>query len=559
MASARPDLTALLYLNPELEAFSNVRSIEDAAAGNYAATLPRAMPVLPATFDARVYLAAQRDISGLNETIRVAMRAVGLTDAAVHRRGSFVSTFMEPLVLLGDNTFQLRSNATIAFSTCNLASGDIVRILRDAPRGDAIVGTVLTVPGTNLFTFSNARADVVDPTLEYTLQGIKVWDAERQARVGYVRTVPYGAGSNDINQVPRADFREDVYHAVYPDTRAFDYPNTYLDYRQRWRQGLHRIANGDEINQGSNGGGGGGGGISGNAFLTTLVVADAASFGAGNLIVTSTEATLRSGIQAAQCNLVLTSSNVTVGRGASNLVIDGALSNGTVSLAASNVVVTPSGLSVRSDAAFGCNASVAGGLGIGFAAPDPNMCGTRLAVDGDIFTTGTVISLSDARAKTNIERIDHPLERIARLRGVTFEQRFPNTPEGGGPSTESARRHTGLLAQDVEAVLPEAIYEARRPPSSSTMSSSSDVTPLRSVAYGNLAGLMVEAINALAGRVNDMSRVSPRTTIRVDSGVDPGVDSSVDPGVDSGRVKGKVRRRRMPPPLSPLPAALPSR
>jgi dsRNA-specific ribonuclease len=96
-----------------------------------------------------------------------------------------------------------------------------------------------------------------------------------------------------------------------------------------------------------------------------------------------------------------------------------------------------------------------------------------LAVAGDVYATGTIVTLSDARAKVDLEPIGDALAKVLTLSGYTFLMR-------AGASTGS-RRHTGLIAQDVEAVIPEAVYAAPD-------------TGLKTVAYGNLAGLLVEAI-----------------------------------------------------------------
>eukprot|EP00798_Chlamydomonas_sp_ICE-L_P029899 gene29899-17972_t len=54
------DINTLLYLNPELSAYSNVRTIEDALVHFDAySNLPNVMPTLPVGFDAKVYIGAQ--------------------------------------------------------------------------------------------------------------------------------------------------------------------------------------------------------------------------------------------------------------------------------------------------------------------------------------------------------------------------------------------------------------------------------------------------------------------------------------------------------------------
>ena len=92
-----------------------------------------------------------------------------------------------------------------------------------------------------------------------------------------------------------------------------------------------------------------------------------------------------------------------------------------------------------------------------------------------VSATGNVLAYSDARLKTDLVRIDDALYRVSGLAGYTFTR------------TDSGERQTGLLAQDVQKVLPEAVSEAEN----GTLS----------LAYGNLAGLLVEAIKELAVEV----------------------------------------------------------
>lgn len=127
-----------------------------------------------------------------------------------------------------------------------------------------------------------------------------------------------------------------------------------------------------------------------------------------------------------------------------------------------------------------CNLTV-DTLGVGMPYPDFAATGTRVAVDGDVFTTGTVVTQSDERAKSGLERIDRPMDRVHMLTGYTYEAK-------AAPS----RRHVGLLAQDVLRAMPEAVYDG--------------APGLRSVAYGNLAGLFTEALKEVAARVEKLER-----------------------------------------------------
>jgi hypothetical protein len=94
-------------------------------------------------------------------------------------------------------------------------------------------------------------------------------------------------------------------------------------------------------------------------------------------------------------------------------------------------------------------------------------------------TAPNFVSSSDARLKTDIAPIADALAKVQALTGVTF------TMAG------SDARQMGLIAQDVRAVAPEAVVEAEG---------------LLRLAYGNLVGLLVEAIKDLAQEVDQLKR-----------------------------------------------------
>ncbi len=499
----RADLVGLLFLNPELSAYSNVRTVEAAAAAGYASSgLPSSVPPLPVGFDARVFLAAQPDVSGLNRAIRDALIGEGASVAALRRRGEMIGTLRERVALIAPNTFELPIDSFASFSACNLQVDDDVRLFRAlGPGAEAVDARVVSMAGLRGFVVQplDSPYPLVDADATYVLHGIRIWDPERQARVGYVRSLPIGNGSNDPDQVPAPGFEDDVYRTLFPDARGFSEPDAYLDYRARWRREEYRVGAGGDIfnvrapynSNGVGAGGTGGGGGGGSATTGTFSGGDLFA-GWSNLVVRSNAASLRSGITMAASNLVLTPNDLMVG--GDRLVVNGG--DGSVSLAAGSVVADAAGarvgcnLTVGGGLGIGCNLMVGGGLGIGMAdPPGTHGCDTRLAVAGDVFVTGTVVSLSDARAKARVEPIDHPLERVARLRGVTFEHR---------DGKDADRRHTGLLAQDVAEALPEAIYEQRVPGSRAHAATPQS---LNSVAYGNLAGLFAEAINALNAKM----------------------------------------------------------
>lgn len=101
---------------------------------------------------------------------------------------------------------------------------------------------------------------------------------------------------------------------------------------------------------------------------------------------------------------------------------------------------------------------------------------TTIDSAGNFVTTGDVTAFSDRRVKMNIEKIENALEKIDQLEGITYTR------------IDSGARGTGLIAQDVEKVLPEAVHKQ-------------EFDGMLSVAYGNIVGLLVEAIKELKAEV----------------------------------------------------------
>ena len=97
---------------------------------------------------------------------------------------------------------------------------------------------------------------------------------------------------------------------------------------------------------------------------------------------------------------------------------------------------------------------------------------------GAIVAAGNITAYSDARLKTNVEVIPNALEKVNAIRGVTFNR------------IEDGSRGTGVIAQEVQEVLPEAVFET----ANGTLS----------VAYGNIVGLLVESIKELQQEVREL-------------------------------------------------------
>ena len=92
---------------------------------------------------------------------------------------------------------------------------------------------------------------------------------------------------------------------------------------------------------------------------------------------------------------------------------------------------------------------------------------------GSFTASGDVTAYSDERLKSDITTIEDALNKVKNLRGVMFDKTDTLSSE--------LKRSTGVIAQEVEKVLPEVVHN--------------DInTGYKSVAYGNIVGVLIEAI-----------------------------------------------------------------
>ena len=116
-----------------------------------------------------------------------------------------------------------------------------------------------------------------------------------------------------------------------------------------------------------------------------------------------------------------------------------------------------------------------------------------MTVDGDVFASGTILSLSDEKYKRDVHVIEGALSKVRSLRGCTFH--VVDGVETRDDADKGRERSTGLIAQEVARVLPEATH---LDPSTGSLC----------VAYGNLCGLLVEAVKELSDQVAHLTRAS---------------------------------------------------
>jgi hypothetical protein len=115
-----------------------------------------------------------------------------------------------------------------------------------------------------------------------------------------------------------------------------------------------------------------------------------------------------------------------------------------------------------------------GKVGIGTASP-----AYKLDVAGHVHAADFLIT-SDARLKTDVKRLTGVLEKLAHIRGISFE--WNESPQA--PRCSPVPRQIGILAQELEGVYPELVI-------------STGAEKYRAIDYAKLSAVLVEAIKEL--------------------------------------------------------------
>ncbi len=95
-------------------------------------------------------------------------------------------------------------------------------------------------------------------------------------------------------------------------------------------------------------------------------------------------------------------------------------------------------------------------------------------------SSGNITSASDARLKENVVTIDSALNKVEQMRGVYFNK----------IDDETKTRNVGVIAQEMEEVLPEVVHTRE--------------DGMKSVAYANIVGVLIEAIKELKAEIDSL-------------------------------------------------------
>ena len=149
----------------------------------------------------------------------------------------------------------------------------------------------------------------------------------------------------------------------------------------------------------------------------------------------------------------------------------------------------------------GTGVTITNGAGSITVAMSGSYTGT-FAVTGAITATGEITAYSsDARLKSNVTVISGALDKLAQINGVMFDWDVEKAePLGFKPAYT---RDVGVIAQEIEAVLPEAVRPApfdRSPDGTGSASGEDYLT----VQYEKLTALLIEAVKELKAEVDTL-------------------------------------------------------
>jgi Chaperone of endosialidase len=153
---------------------------------------------------------------------------------------------------------------------------------------------------------------------------------------------------------------------------------------------------------------------------------------------------------------------------------------------ASNTVGMNFGNTIARWVITGNSASFSGSLGVGT---------TSSGTTGEIRATNEITAYysSDINLKTNIAIIENALDKIDMLSGVMFDWKDEVIDTRGGEDGYFVRKHdTGIIAQEVEAVLPEVVATRQ--------------DGFKAVKYEKMVGLLIEGIKELRREIQDLKK-----------------------------------------------------
>lgn len=163
----------------------------------------------------------------------------------------------------------------------------------------------------------------------------------------------------------------------------------------------------------------------------------------------------------------------------SNNVVIGSNVTGLAADTANNIVIADGEGNRR------INVDGTGRVGIGTTTPV-----ATLTVNGGVSGTSAYQNLSDKRYKKDVQPIKNALDKVLALNGVTF-----NWDKIRTDMNLDDKNHIGVLAQDIEKVLPQVVITA------------DDANKTKSVAYGDIVPVLIEAIKEQQAEIEALKKM----------------------------------------------------
>ena len=123
------------------------------------------------------------------------------------------------------------------------------------------------------------------------------------------------------------------------------------------------------------------------------------------------------------------------------------------------------------------NTTYSAGNGLSLSGTSFSMSGSYT---GNFTASGNVTAYSDERLKENVETIEGALDKVSQMRGVMYDK--------------DGHRGTGVIAQEMQQVMSEVVEEGE----------------YLSVAYGNLVGVLIEAVKELKEEIEELKNGSSK-------------------------------------------------
>jgi hypothetical protein len=144
-----------------------------------------------------------------------------------------------------------------------------------------------------------------------------------------------------------------------------------------------------------------------------------------------------------------------------------------------------------------------------------NPAGVSLSsVTGDVFKNGQPICApcpSDEKLKKNIQPIQSSLSKILALQGVSF-----NWKEDIWPSKAKQNpQEIGLIAQDVEKIVPEVVVEQQLIPDYEN--SPNETVTIKAVKYENLVALLIEGMKEQQEQINSLKQTVQELSTKLEN------------------------------------------